>query len=139
MKRKRDLRKPCRNSLETRSKTHLSISEIVPMHKRIHEFSDFVRLFFRYARYVREVLVSLLVLLSLGGVLFSYLEDVPLGQAIYFAFITGLSIGYGDITPQTGMGCVVSIGIGMIGMIFVGMTVAVSTRALADTIKGRKK
>ena len=109
------------------------------MRKRIHAFSDFVRLFFRYALHVREVLVGLLVLLSLGGVTFSYLEDIPLGRAIYFAFITGLSIGYGDITPKTGMGCVVSIGIGMIGMIFIGMTVAIATRALADTIRVRSE
>ena len=63
--------------------------------------------------------------------------DIPLGQGIYFAFITGLSIGYGDISPKTGWGCVVSVGIGMIGMIFVGMTVAIATRALADVTRER--
>ena len=109
------------------------------MHTRIHAFSDFIRLFFRYALYVREVLFGLLVLLTMGGVTFAYVEDIPLDRAIYFAFITGLSIGYGDITPKTGMGCVVSIGIGMIGMIFIGMTVAVATRALADTIGERSE
>jgi hypothetical protein len=33
---------------------------------------------------------------------------------------------------------VVSVGIGMIGMIFVGLTVAVATRALADATKKRE-
>lgn len=58
------------------------------MYKRIHAFSDFVKLFFRHALFVREVLVGLLALLLLGGVLFSYLENISLSSAIYFAFIT---------------------------------------------------
>ena len=77
------------------------------MHTRIHAFSDFIRLFVRYGLHVREVLFGLLVLLTMGGVTFAYVEDIPLGSAIYFALITGLSIGYGDIAPKTGMGCVV--------------------------------
>ena len=107
------------------------------MQNRFHAFSDFVSHLFLYVSYVREVIVGLLSLLILGGVLISKLENIPLGQGIYFAFITGLSIGYGDISPKTGWGCVVSVGIGMIGMIFVGMTVAVATRALADVTRER--
>ncbi len=109
------------------------------MHKRINTFIDFVRHFFRYALLVREVLIGLLFYLLLGGVAFSYLEGIPISDAIYFAFITGLSIGYGDITPKTGTGCLVSIGIGMIGMIFIGITVAIATRALADTNRVRSE
>ena len=107
------------------------------MHHRIIAFNDFVGHFFRYAWFVREVLVGLAVLLSLGAVAISYLENIPLGEAFYFAFITGLSIGYGDITPKTGLGRLVSVGIGMTGMIFTGMTVAVATRALADATRER--
>ncbi|MDC0937341.1 potassium channel family protein, partial [Pirellulales bacterium] len=58
---------------------------------------------------------------------------------VYFAFITGLSIGYGDIAPTTGLGRVMSVAIGLTGMIFVGLSVAVSTRALADTVKHHVK
>jgi voltage-gated potassium channel len=52
---------------------------------------------------------------------------------VYFAFITALSIGYGDIHPETSLGKIVSVGIGLIGMLFVGCTVAVANRALRDT------
>lgn len=62
-----------------------------------------------------------------------------LDQAIYFAFIKRLSIGYGDVVPQTGWGCVVAVGIGMIGMIFIGITAAVATRALAEAVTERSK
>ncbi len=107
------------------------------MHKRITAFIDFARHFLRYALYVREVLIGLLLLLVLGGFTICHLEKLPLDKAIYFAFITGLSIGYGDITPETPWGRVVSVLIGMIGMVFTGMTIAVATRALNDTIKQR--
>ena len=104
-----------------------------------HEFRDFIRHFFHYVIFVREVLIGMLMLLVLCAVTISRLENIPLGEAFYFTFITGLSIGYGDITPKTGWGCVFSVGIGMVGMVFTGMTIAVATRALADTVRERVK
>ncbi|MDH3717518.1 MAG: potassium channel family protein [Planctomycetota bacterium] len=107
--------------------------------KRLAAFTEFNRVFVRYASYVREVIVSLLVLLVLGGFAISKLEGIKLSDAIYFAFITGLSIGYGDISPQTAWGRVVSVAIGLVGMVFVGLSVAIATRALADTVRRHVK
>jgi voltage-gated potassium channel len=101
------------------------------MFQRIDAFMSFVRNFAHYALHVQEVLVTLILLLLAGGVVISRVESIALGDAIYFACITGLSIGYGDITPQTALGKVVSVAIGLIGMIIVGITVAIATRALA--------
>jgi hypothetical protein len=77
------------------------------------------------------------MLLILGGLAISFIEQLPLGESLYFTFVTGLTIGYGDIAPQSGLGRIVSVGIGVIGMIFTGITVAVATRALADATKTR--
>lgn len=109
------------------------------MSRQSSEFITFASHFFRYAFYLRGVLIGLLALLVLGGVTISHLEDLGLGDGLYFAFITGLSIGYGDITPTTGWGRVLSVLIGLIGMIYVGLTVAVATRALADSVKEQQK
>lgn len=105
------------------------------MWQRIHAFNIFARCFFRNAWRVHEILVGLLLLLVLGGVTIAKVEGLALGRAMYFAFITGLSIGYGDITPQTTWGRVISVAIGLIGMMFVGLTVAVATRSLADVVR----
>lgn len=105
------------------------------MGHRVNEFTVFVRHFIKYVLYVREVLVGLLVLLAGGGFLISYIEKLPLTDGLYFAFITGLTIGYGDLVPHTPLGRVIAVTIGMIGMIFTGVTVAAATRALADASK----
>ncbi|GAG48711.1 unnamed protein product [marine sediment metagenome] len=103
--------------------------------KRLKLFTDFVHTFLRLAMHIREVIATLVFLILLGGLAISRLEEIGLGDAIYFAFITGMSVGYGDITPETATGKVVSVGIGLIGMLFVGITVAIATRALAVTAK----
>jgi voltage-gated potassium channel len=108
------------------------------INERFKLIGAFVRAFLRSASHIREVIVFLLGLLVLGGVTISQLEDIQLGDAIYFAFITGLSIGYGDITPETGAGRLISVVIGLVGMLFVGITVAIATRALADVVKDHR-
>jgi hypothetical protein len=109
------------------------------LRQHYHEFRHFVRHFLRYTYFVRGVLACLLLLIAVGGVAISYLENLSLSDSIYFAFITGMTIGYGDISPATVCGRLVSVGMGMIGVLFTGMTVAIATRALADTVKQLKK
>ena len=105
------------------------------MSEKQSDFAIFLRYFAKYLFFVRHVVIALFVQIVIGGVLISYLEGLHIGESIYFAFVTGLTIGYGDINPVTTSGRVVSVGIGIIGMLFTGMTIAVATRALADTVR----
>ena len=104
---------------------------------RYHLFTEFICTFFHYAMHIREVVLSLILLIVAGGCVLAKLEDLRLIDAIYFAFITALSVGYGDIHPTTTTGKVLCVGIALVGMLFVGLTVAIGNRALADTAKGR--
>lgn len=81
---------------------------------------------------VREVIVCLIGLILIGGLIISIVEELDLGSATYFAFITGLTIGYGEITPHTVTGRVVAILIGVIGTIFIGIMVGIATQAIAE-------
>lgn len=46
----------------------------------------------------------------LAGVLgFSYLEEIPLLDALYFTIVTVATVGYGDIHPKTGLGKLVAV------------------------------
>ena len=104
------------------------------MHRRFHTFSTFLRYFLKYSLVVSEVLIGELMFICFGGVAISFVEERSLEESLYFSFITALSIGYGDIVPQTTVGRIISVFIGLVGMIFIGLTVAVATRALADTV-----
>ena len=46
------------------------------------------------------VLSAILVIELVLGLLVGLLEDWTIGDAVYFAFITGLTIGYGDIVSR---------------------------------------
>ena len=86
----------------------------------------------QHMSHIREILLALVLLIILGGVAFSYCEGIALSESMYFAFVTGFTIGYGDITATTTAGRVVSVGIGLVGLVFAGMVVAVANRSLKE-------
>jgi hypothetical protein len=81
------------------------------------------------------LLAFALLLMALGGAVIAKIEGIALGDGVYFAFITGLTIGYGDIAPATTWGRVLSVAVGLIGTLFAGLVVAIATRALHDTVQ----
>ena len=64
---------------------------------------------------------------------------MPMGEAFYFAFITGLTVGFGDLVSHTGTGRLVAVLIGFVGMLFTGLVVAVALRALSESWAERHK
>jgi general secretion pathway protein M len=59
---------------------------------------------------------------SAGAV--TLVEKMPFGNSLYFAFVTGLTIGYGDIVVKTSFGRLVALLIGFDGILFTGLMVA---------------
>jgi hypothetical protein len=98
-------------------------------------FFVFLRYFIQIAVKVWHVLIMLLVLNIVGGFLFSRVEGIGLFHSLYWAFVTGWTIGYGDITPHTAFGKVISLIIGLSGIVFTGMVVAISVKALSEAFK----
>ncbi len=70
-----------------------------------------------------------------GGLAVAYLDDKPILDSLYLAFITALTVGYGDMVPKSGLSKLIAIGIGFIGIVFTGVVVAASLKALEMTIK----
>ena len=71
-------------------------------------------------------------------VIFAWSEDQTLGNAIYFTLITGMTVGYGDITPVTPISKAASVAIAIVGVITSGIYVAIATRAVAISIRGQR-
>jgi voltage-gated potassium channel len=80
-----------------------------------------------------------LALVILDAIVIALVEGISIGNSMYFSFITAFTIGYGDITPITIIGRVLAILMGLIGIIFTGLVVAVATRALVNTIEEEKR
>ena len=69
--------------------------------------------------------------LSLGWII-GYLEGWHLGEATYFTFVTGLTIGYGDVVPMRWSTRVLAVLIGFSGILLTGLVAAVGVRALQE-------
>ena len=102
------------------------------------EFIIFLRYFFGLAMLARHVLIALLVLMAIGAGFISIAEGMNYWEALYFALITGLTVGYGDVAPTTVLGRIVSVLIGLIGMVFFGIVIAAANRALATRVRERR-
>ena len=71
----------------------------------------------------------LLAVIMTGATFIAATEKVSFGKALYFSFITGLTVGYGDIAPITAIGRVISVLLGLIGILFSGVVVATAVEA----------
>jgi hypothetical protein len=73
--------------------------------------------------------VLLAVMAGLGAVV-GLIEGWGIGDGIYFAFVTGLTIGYGDFAPSMMVTRLLAMSIGFIGIVVTGVVAAVAVAAL---------
>ena len=78
---------------------------------------------------VWPVVSGLLVLKALLGVVVGLIEGWGVWQGIYFAFITGLTIGYGDLAPHFVVTRLLAIAIGFLGILLTGLVAALAVKA----------
>jgi len=102
-------------------------------------FTSFARHFFRAIWHVKAVILMLNALIVASAAAVSLLEKMPFGDTLYFAFVTGLTIGYGDIAVKTPIARLVAILIGFIGILFTGLMVAVLVYAVRESIEESRK
>jgi len=98
-------------------------------------FKRFTSHFFYISWRVRSVILSLIALIVIGAMVIAYVEKMPFGDALYFSFVTGLTIGYGEIVAKTVLGRLVALLIGLIGIVFTGMVVAVAVRSVQKSFE----
>jgi len=102
-------------------------------------FTRFMYHFFSAVWRVKTVILALLALVVAGAATVSIVEKMPFADTLYFAFVTGLTIGYGDIVAITPFGRLVAILIGLVGILFTGLMVAVLVFAVQKSMAEFRK
>lgn len=78
-------------------------------------------------------ILSVLLLLIVGlGLAVGWREGWPVLDSVYFAFVSGLTIGYGDFAPKSVLGRVLAVCIGICGVLLTALVAAIAVKALTD-------
>lgn len=78
---------------------------------------------------------GILVVMVGCGIVISRIENWSIGEALYFTFVTGLTIGYGDLTPKHALARILALVIGFSGIVLTGIVAAVSVQALGEAAR----
>jgi phage shock protein PspC (stress-responsive transcriptional regulator) len=81
-------------------------------------------------RVVWPIVSVLLGLIIALGVVVGLIEGWSLHESIYFAFVSGLTIGYGDLAPKSLLTRVLAILIGVCGVLLTALVAAIAVKAL---------
>ena len=80
------------------------------------------------------VLSTILAIQVALGLLIGFIEGWSIVDAMYFTFITGLTIGYGDVVPRQVLARVLAIGIGVSGLFLTGVVAAIAVHAMRTAL-----
>ena len=90
-------------------------------------------------RVVWPILSVLLGLIAALGLIIGLMEGWSIQESIYFAFVSGLTIGYGDFAPKFLFTRALAIAIGMCGVLLTALVAAVVVKALSGVADDSKK
>ena len=83
--------------------------------------------FFRLVCVVWPILSGVLFAMVGPGLLIGHIEGWRIVDALYFTFVTGLTIGYGDLTPRHVVSRLLAVVIGLAGIVLTGLVAAAAT------------
>ena len=81
-------------------------------------------------RVVWPILSVLLGLIIALGLVVGLIEGWSIHESIYFAFVSGLTIGYGDLAPKSLLTRTLAILIGVCGVLVTALVAAIAVKAL---------
>ena len=99
-----------------------------------HRFYKALWLAMKVVSPVFSVLLGLVLIL---GFVIGWIEGWHPFEGIYFAFVTGLTVGYGDLVPKQTLSRVLAIAIGFHGVLLTALFAAISVRALQESMHER--
>jgi hypothetical protein len=114
------------------AKTHNSPVDVDPRVLR-HRFVVGLLFGLRVVWPILSVLLGLIVAL---GLVVGLREGWSVQESIYFSFVSGLTIGYGDLAPKTLLTRALAVLIGMCGVLLTALLAAIAVKALTVARSG---
>lgn len=68
-----------------------------------------MKYFLKLTNSFKYILISYAISLLLASLLFSYIENHSFIDSFYWACVTSLTVGYGDLSPTTSIGKIIAI------------------------------
>jgi len=90
-------------------------------------------------RVVWPILSSLIVLMMALGLVVGLREGWSIQESLYFAFVSGLTIGYGDLSPKTLLARSLAILIGICGVLLTALLAGLAVKAFAAASDDRNQ
>ncbi|MCY1284184.1 MULTISPECIES: potassium channel family protein [Pseudomonas] len=100
---------------------------------------EFYKAVWFYLKVVWPIFSILLLVIITFGLIIAHLEGWGPLDGIYFAFVTGLTIGYGELVPKLGVSRVLAILLGFNGVLMTATFAAISVRAIEVTVTAARK
>jgi len=85
-------------------------------------------------RVVWPILSVLLGVIVALGVVIGRIEGWSLHESVYFAFVSGLTIGYGDLSPKSFLTRALAVLIGICGVLLTALIAAIAVKALSAAL-----
>src|SRR4051812_19427775 len=112
----------------------LDVTVVEPRVNRRTMRRTFIRSLFAGSQVVWPILSGLLAVVAALGLVIGRIEGWSVHESIYFAFVSGLTIGYGDFAPHTFATRALAVVIGICGVLLTALVAAIAVRALNEVV-----
>ncbi|MBY4676032.1 potassium channel family protein [Marinobacterium arenosum] len=93
----------------------------------------FLKLFFLICYLASPLLIGMALLILMLGQVVGRRERWSRFDALYWSFVTATTLGYGDLVPRTKLSKLLAMLIVCIGMVLMGLVVAIGVYAATQT------
>lgn len=94
---------------------------------------DFIRIFFYASWLTLPLIIFFCLLIFIIGQFVGYIEKWDRFNSFYWSFVTAFTVGYGDMRPTHKVTKVLAIIIALLGIMFMGVVVAITVEAAMES------